>query len=155
MLHHIVSMCAGAVWMQQDAADWSVSVPVLCECSKTLQIAMELGDRALEAQACYSLGNTYTVMRDYERAIEYHVRHLRIAQVRDHAVAQFCGRIAQSRTAAHACLCAIAYMLMSLSTVSTTRRCIAQETFCEFVRVINETYYYYYIIIIIICLEHG
>ena len=34
---------------------------------------------------------------------------------------------------------------MSLSTVSTTRRCIAQETFCEFVRVINVT-----IIIIII-----
>lgn len=30
-------------------------------------------------------------------------------------------------------------MLMSLSTVSTTRRCIAQETFCEFVRVINVT----------------
>ena len=30
-------------------------------------------------------------------------------------------------------------MLMSLSTVSTTRRCIARETFCEFVRVINVT----------------
>ena len=30
-------------------------------------------------------------------------------------------------------------MLMSLSTVSTTRHCIAQETFCEFVRVINVT----------------
>ena len=39
-------------------------------------------------------------------------------------------------------------MLMSLSTVSTTRRCIAQETFCEFVRVINVTI----IIIIIIIL---
>ena len=38
-----------------------------------------------------------------------------------------------------------ATMLMSLSTVSTTRRCIAQETFREFVRVINVT-----IIIIII-----
>ena len=38
-------------------------------------------------------------------------------------------------------------MLMSLSTVSTTRRCIAQETFCEFVRVINVT------IIIIIIIE--
>ena len=38
-----------------------------------------------------------------------------------------------------------ATMLMSLSTVSITRRCIAQETFCEFVCVINVT-----IIIIII-----
>ena len=39
-------------------------------------------------------------------------------------------------------------MLMSLSTVSTTRRCIAQETFCVFVRVINVT-----IIIIIIIIK--
>lgn len=34
----------------------------------------------MEAQACYSLGNTYTLLRDYEKAIEYHLRHLRIAQ---------------------------------------------------------------------------
>ena len=42
---------------------------------------------------------------------------------------------------------------MSLSTVSITRRCIAQETFCEFVLVINVT-----IIIIIIysgCIQKG
>ena len=47
---------------------------------KTLQIARQLGERALEAQACYSLGNTYTLMRDYHLAIQYHVQHLRIAQ---------------------------------------------------------------------------
>merc|ERR1712156_1391346 len=32
------------------------------------------------AQACYSLGNTYTLLKDYPNAIEYHLRHLRIAQ---------------------------------------------------------------------------
>ena len=39
-----------------------------------------MGDRAVEAQACYSLGNTYTLIRDYSAAIEYHLRHLAIAQ---------------------------------------------------------------------------
>ena len=34
----------------------------------------------MEAQACYSLGNTYTLLRDYPTAIEYHLRHLIIAQ---------------------------------------------------------------------------
>lgn len=34
----------------------------------------------MEAQACYSLGNTYTLLQDYERAAEYHLRHLVIAQ---------------------------------------------------------------------------
>lgn len=43
-------------------------------------LAQELGDRAVEAQACYSLGNTYTLLRDYPTAIEYHLRHLIIAQ---------------------------------------------------------------------------
>lgn len=47
---------------------------------KTLALAQELGDRAIEAQACYSLGNTYTLLRNYEQAIEYHLRHLIIAQ---------------------------------------------------------------------------
>jgi len=41
---------------------------------------MSLGDRALEAQACYSLGNTYTLLRQYERSVEYHMRHLHIAR---------------------------------------------------------------------------
>lgn len=47
---------------------------------RTLVLAQELGDRAVEAQACYSLGNTYTLIRDYSAAIEYHLRHLAIAQ---------------------------------------------------------------------------
>ena len=34
----------------------------------------------MEAQACYSLGNTYTLLKDYNSAIEYHLRHLAIAQ---------------------------------------------------------------------------
>lgn len=47
---------------------------------KTLQLARQLKDRAVEAQACYSLGNTYTLLQDYERAIDYHLKHLIIAQ---------------------------------------------------------------------------
>lgn len=43
-------------------------------------LAQDLGDRAVEAQACYSLGNTYTLLRDYPTAVEYHLRHLIIAQ---------------------------------------------------------------------------
>lgn len=41
---------------------------------------MELGERAVEAQACYSLGNTYTLLRDFPTAIDFHQRHLGIAQ---------------------------------------------------------------------------
>lgn len=47
---------------------------------ETLRLALELGDRLVEAQACYSLGNTFTLLRDYDQAVEYHLRHLRIAQ---------------------------------------------------------------------------
>lgn len=47
---------------------------------RTLVLAQELGDRAVEAQSCYSLGNTYTLLRDYPVAVEYHLRHLIIAQ---------------------------------------------------------------------------
>ena len=43
-------------------------------------MARQLQDRAVEAQACYSLGNTYTLLQDYERAIDYHLKHLIIAQ---------------------------------------------------------------------------
>lgn len=43
-------------------------------------LAQELEDRAVEAQACYSLGNTYTLLRDYNTAVDYHLRHLDIAQ---------------------------------------------------------------------------
>lgn len=43
-------------------------------------MARQLKDLAVEAQACYSLGNTYTLLQDYERAIDYHLKHLIIAQ---------------------------------------------------------------------------
>lgn len=47
---------------------------------KTLQLSRQLKEQAVEAQACYSLGNTYTLLQDHERAAEYHLRHLLIAQ---------------------------------------------------------------------------
>lgn len=47
---------------------------------KTLLLARQLKDRAVEAQSCYSLGNTYTLLQDYEKAIDYHLKHLAIAQ---------------------------------------------------------------------------
>ncbi len=31
-------------------------------------------------QACYSLGNTYTLLNNYEEACENHLKHLEIAQ---------------------------------------------------------------------------
>ena len=34
----------------------------------------------IEAQACYSLGNCYTLLHNYSKALEYHLRHLKIAQ---------------------------------------------------------------------------
>lgn len=45
-----------------------------------MSLAVELGERAVEAQACYSLGNTYTLLRDFPTAIDFHQRHLAIAQ---------------------------------------------------------------------------
>lgn len=57
----------------------------LCWCRQTLQLSRQLGDRALEAQACYSLGNAYTLLGDYVLAIEYHALHLKIArELSDH-----------------------------------------------------------------------
>ena len=37
---------------------------------------MAMCDIAYEAQACYSLGNTYTLMKDFSKAIEFHSKHL-------------------------------------------------------------------------------
>lgn len=71
-------------------------------CRKTLQIARQLGDQALEAQACYSLGNTYTLLRDYERAIDYHVQHLQIAKALQDRVGE--GRACWSLGNAHTAL---------------------------------------------------
>ncbi len=64
-----------------DELESYVEVIVVCfSCRRTLQLARQLKDRAVEAQACYSLGNTYTLLQDYERAIDYHLKHLIIAQ---------------------------------------------------------------------------
>lgn len=47
---------------------------------QTLIIARELRDKVLEAQAYYSLGNTYTLLRDFKTAIDYHIKHLELAR---------------------------------------------------------------------------
>ena len=58
----------------------SIELLSVCCYRNTLLISISLVDRALEAQACYSLGNTYTLLRQYERSVEYHMRHLHIAR---------------------------------------------------------------------------
>ena len=65
--------CGGGSW---NLPSWGDPRPP----RKTLQLSRQLKDQAVEAQACYSLGNTYTLLQDYERAAEYHLRHLLIAQ---------------------------------------------------------------------------
>lgn len=54
--------------------------PLIIPFRRTLSLAIELGERAVEAQACYSLGNTYTLLREFPVAIDYHQRHFNIAQ---------------------------------------------------------------------------
>jgi len=44
-----------------------------------LKIAIEIGDRAGEGGAYGNLGNAYTSMCDFRKAIEYHKKHLKIA----------------------------------------------------------------------------
>lgn len=55
-----------------------------------MNVAKVLGDRAIEAQTYYSLGNTYTLLQDYTIAIDYHLRHLQIAK-------QLMDRVGESR----------------------------------------------------------
>lgn len=71
-------------------------------CRRTLALAEELGDAAVEAQACYSLGNTYTLLREYRVAEEYHVRHLTAARKLHDRVGE--GRACWSLGNAHAAL---------------------------------------------------
>lgn len=65
-------------------------------------MAEELGDAAVEAQACYSLGNTYTLLREYRIAEEYHARHLTAARKLQDRVGE--GRACWSLGNAHAAL---------------------------------------------------
>lgn len=69
---------------------------------RTLALAEELGDAAVEAQACYSLGNTYTLLREYRIAEEYHARHLSAARKLQDRVGE--GRACWSLGNAHAAL---------------------------------------------------
>jgi len=45
-----------------------------------LALSVDLGSATLEAQSCYSLGNTYALLRNHSLALEFHSRHLAIAQ---------------------------------------------------------------------------
>ena len=47
---------------------------------QSLSVSMELGDVAMEAQAAFSLGNTYMLMQDFDRATDYLTKHLKIAR---------------------------------------------------------------------------
>jgi len=47
---------------------------------KTRELAQKLHDKAVEAQSCYSLGNTYTLLKQYTLAVELHLEHLQFAQ---------------------------------------------------------------------------
>ena len=40
--------------------------------------AIEIGDRCREGRACGNLGNAYQSLGDYQKAIEYHEKHLKI-----------------------------------------------------------------------------
>ena len=57
-----------------------VEKKVVFVCSQTLSLSRQLNDRAFEAQACYSLGSTYTLLNDYSKVIEYHLRHKKLAE---------------------------------------------------------------------------
>ncbi|OON18476.1 hypothetical protein X801_05669 [Opisthorchis viverrini] len=48
--------------------------------SHALFLAQQLKDIALEAQACYSLGNTHGILQDHSTAVVYLLRHLVIAR---------------------------------------------------------------------------
>ena len=45
-----------------------------------MTVAREIKDMAFVAQSCYSLGNTFTLMQNYPKAIEFHTVHLQYAQ---------------------------------------------------------------------------
>lgn len=49
-------------------------------------LARQLGDRAVEGQVCYSLGNLYTLLKDHAKAVEFHLLHLQIAKELNDAV---------------------------------------------------------------------
>ena len=78
----------------QRIANFHLLTPPLCcficfpsSLRSALDVSRSMGDQAYEAQACYSLGNTYTLMKDFPKAIDFHSRHLRSAiQLQDRSV---------------------------------------------------------------------
>ena len=44
-----------------------------------MEVARDINDVAFVAQSSYSLGNTLTLMQNYEKAIEHHLLHLQYA----------------------------------------------------------------------------
>jgi tetratricopeptide (TPR) repeat protein len=55
---------------------------------KAMNVARSLGDKAIEAQSYYSLGNAYTLLQDYALSIDFHHRHLLIAQTLDDKIGE-------------------------------------------------------------------
>ena len=53
-----------------------------------MNVARSLGDKAIEAQSYYSLGNAYTPLQDYALSIDFHHRHLLIAQTLDDKIGE-------------------------------------------------------------------
>ena len=48
----------------------------VCMYNIMLLLLQELGDRAVEAQACYSLGNTYTLLKENKSTYLTHLNYL-------------------------------------------------------------------------------
>ena len=44
-----------------------------------MEVSRDMNDIAFEAQACYSLGNTHTLMQNHLKAAEFHQLHLSFA----------------------------------------------------------------------------
>ena len=53
---------------------------VIPSCSGSIKLSQQLGDKALQAQGCFSMANAYSLMGDFPNAVEYHMKHLRFAE---------------------------------------------------------------------------
>jgi len=53
-----------------------------------LFISQEIGNPLFQAQAYYSIGNVYFLLKDYKSAIEYFLKHLKLAQVLEDKLGQ-------------------------------------------------------------------
>jgi len=46
---------------------------------RAFDVSMAMGDSAYEAQSCYSLGEVYTLWKNYPKALEFYTKHLHYA----------------------------------------------------------------------------